>query len=170
MPGLQISVHNWKLFCLFLNQNICCGYSKEPSRWDKSFEHPKHMFRLLGKKIIAILRSKILLNWTYIMLYFIAVRGQIRTTIGQAMLLMDQRFKQFSGLVDNCEFSTSEKETTCTDLQGFWDMVYFQVCMRTPPPPPPPPQIVSDYAIYHERAVSVAGLNRDLNFECITEK
>ena len=47
------------------------------------------------------------------------------------MLLMDQRFKQFSGLVDNCEFSTGEKETTCTDLQGFWDMVYFQVLMRT---------------------------------------
>ena len=47
------------------------------------------------------------------------------------MLLMDQRFKQFSGLVDNCEFSTGEKETTCTDLQGFWDMVYFQVRMRT---------------------------------------
>ena len=29
------------------------------------FEHPKHMFGLLGKKIIAFLRSKILLNWTY---------------------------------------------------------------------------------------------------------
>ncbi|KAI8498479.1 phosphoprotein phosphatase [Branchiostoma belcheri] len=55
------------------------------------------------------------------------VQGQIRTTIGQAQLLMDQRFKQFSGLVDNCEFNTGEKETTCTDLQGFWDMVYFQV-------------------------------------------
>ncbi|XP_013404677.1 uncharacterized protein LOC106169658 isoform X2 [Lingula anatina] len=54
-------------------------------------------------------------------------RGQIRTTIGQAQLLMDQRFKQFSGLVDNCEYKTGEKETTCTDLQGFWDMVYFQV-------------------------------------------
>ncbi|XP_066283370.1 microtubule-associated protein futsch-like isoform X3 [Branchiostoma lanceolatum] len=55
------------------------------------------------------------------------VQGQIRTTIGQAQLLMDQRFKQFSGLVDNCEFNTGEKETTCQDLQGFWDMVYFQV-------------------------------------------
>ena len=28
---------------LFLNQNIFCGYSKEPSQWDGSFEHPKHM-------------------------------------------------------------------------------------------------------------------------------
>ncbi|KAJ8306130.1 hypothetical protein KUTeg_016675, partial [Tegillarca granosa] len=54
-------------------------------------------------------------------------RGQIRTCIGQAQLLISQRFKQFSGLVDNCEFKLGEKETTCTDLQGFWDMIYFQV-------------------------------------------
>ena len=33
-----------KIIFLFVNQNICCGYSKEPSRWDGSFEHPKHMF------------------------------------------------------------------------------------------------------------------------------
>ena len=32
---------------LFLNQYICCGYSKEPSQWEGSFEHPKHM---LGNK------------------------------------------------------------------------------------------------------------------------
>ena len=32
-----------EFFFLFLNQNICCGYSKEPSQWDGSFEHPKHM-------------------------------------------------------------------------------------------------------------------------------
>ena len=52
--GPQIRVHNWKLLFLFLNQNICCGYSKEQSRWDSSFEHPKHMFKLMDKKIIAI--------------------------------------------------------------------------------------------------------------------
>ena len=44
---------NWKLFFLFLSQNICCGYSKEPSQWDGSFEHEKHMFKLMDKKIIA---------------------------------------------------------------------------------------------------------------------
>lgn len=55
------------------------------------------------------------------------VQGQIRTVIGQAQLIISQRFKQFSGLVDNCEFKLGEKETTCTDLQGFWDMIYFQV-------------------------------------------
>ena len=56
-----------------------------------------------------------------------SVRGQIRTTVGQAQLLLAQRFKQFTGLVDDCEFQRGEKETTCTDLQGFWDMIYYQV-------------------------------------------
>ncbi|XP_033738088.1 disks large-associated protein 5-like isoform X2 [Pecten maximus] len=55
------------------------------------------------------------------------VEGQIRTCIGQAQLLMSQRFKQFTGLVDNCEFGSGEKETTLSDLQGFWDMIYYQV-------------------------------------------
>ena len=39
---------------------ICCGYSKELSQLDGSFEHPKHMLKLTGKKIFIILRSKIL--------------------------------------------------------------------------------------------------------------
>ena len=39
--GLQIRVRIGKLVSLFLMQNICCGYS---------FEHPKHMFKLIGKK------------------------------------------------------------------------------------------------------------------------
>ena len=29
------------------------------------FEHPKHMFKLMDKKIIAILRRIFLLNWPY---------------------------------------------------------------------------------------------------------
>ena len=44
-----------KIIFLFLNQNIFCGYSKEPSQSDGSFEHPKHMFKLMGKKIFTIL-------------------------------------------------------------------------------------------------------------------
>ena len=58
------------------------------------------------------------------------VAGQIRTTIGQARLLMNKkgRFEQFSGLVDNCANGTGEKKTTVMDLQGFWDLIYFQVC------------------------------------------
>ena len=30
-----------------------------------SFKHPKHMFKLINKKIIAILRKNYLLNWPY---------------------------------------------------------------------------------------------------------
>ncbi|XP_072311933.1 disks large-associated protein 5 [Eucyclogobius newberryi] len=55
------------------------------------------------------------------------MRDRMRTAIGQARLLMKERFKQFSGLVDDCDFGRGEKITTCSDLQGFWDMVYFQV-------------------------------------------
>ncbi|NXX71698.1 DLGP5 protein, partial [Spizella passerina] len=51
----------------------------------------------------------------------------IRSTVGQTRLLIGERFKQFEGLVDNCEFKRGEKETTCTDLDGFWDMVSFQI-------------------------------------------
>ena len=52
--GLYIRVHNYKLIFLFFNQNICCGYSKEPSQRDGSFVHPKHMLKLIGKKILTI--------------------------------------------------------------------------------------------------------------------
>ena len=41
---------------------MCCGYSKEPSQWDSSFEHPKHMFKLTDKKIIAIYAENICLT------------------------------------------------------------------------------------------------------------
>ncbi|XP_027559873.1 disks large-associated protein 5 isoform X2 [Neopelma chrysocephalum] len=51
----------------------------------------------------------------------------IHTTIGQTRLLIEERFKQFEGLVDNCEFKQGEKETRCTDLDGFWDMINFQI-------------------------------------------
>lgn len=54
-------------------------------------------------------------------------QGHIRSTTGQARLLVNQRFAQFSGLIHNCENHIGEKETTCEDLQGFWEMVYFQV-------------------------------------------
>uniref|UniRef100_A0A4W5KVQ0 Discs, large (Drosophila) homolog-associated protein 5 n=1 Tax=Hucho hucho TaxID=62062 RepID=A0A4W5KVQ0_9TELE len=55
------------------------------------------------------------------------MRDRMRTAVGQARLLMKERFGQFSGLVDDCELGRGEKITTCTDLQGFWDMVYYQV-------------------------------------------
>ncbi|XP_051273704.1 disks large-associated protein 5 isoform X2 [Dicentrarchus labrax] len=55
------------------------------------------------------------------------MRDRMRTAVGQARLLIKERFNQFSGLVDDCELGRGEKITTCTDLQGFWDMVYYQV-------------------------------------------
>lgn len=55
------------------------------------------------------------------------VHGVIRTTVGQARLLMKERFAQFAGLIHVCDNNLGEKKTTCEDLQGFWDMVYFQV-------------------------------------------
>ncbi|XP_028363458.1 disks large-associated protein 5 isoform X1 [Phyllostomus discolor] len=51
----------------------------------------------------------------------------ILTAVGQTRLLMKERFKQFEGLVDDCEHKRGKKEITCTDLDGFWDMVSFQI-------------------------------------------
>ena len=62
-------MHTPKIVFLFLNRNICCGYSKELSQWDGSFERPKHMWKLMGKKIFTILHSKILLILTYVITY-----------------------------------------------------------------------------------------------------
>ena len=59
-------MHTKKLTFLFLTQNICCGYSKEPSHWDGSSVHPKHMLKLMGKKIVKILNPKILFTLTYV--------------------------------------------------------------------------------------------------------
>ena len=53
---------------LFLNQNICCEYSKEPSQWDDSFEHPKNMLKLMGKRIFTIICSKLLLSKSMLLL------------------------------------------------------------------------------------------------------
>ena len=46
-----------KYFVLFLNQNICCEYLKEPCCWDGIYEHPKHMFKLMSTKQMTILHS-----------------------------------------------------------------------------------------------------------------
>ena len=41
---------------------MLCGYSKEQSHRDGSFDHPKHMIEPMDKKIITILRYISLLN------------------------------------------------------------------------------------------------------------
>lgn len=53
--------------------------------------------------------------------------GSIRATIGKARLLISQRFKQFSELIDDCEFNKGQHSTRLNDLLGFWDMISFQV-------------------------------------------
>ncbi|XP_063593831.1 disks large-associated protein 5-like [Penaeus indicus] len=55
------------------------------------------------------------------------ILGDVMVAIGQAELLMKERFSQFSGLIDDCEFNRGEKTITCQDLQGFWDIVDFQI-------------------------------------------
>ena len=56
-------MRNIKLIFLFLNQNICCVYSKEPSQWDGSFEHPQNMLKMMGKKYLRFQ------NHSYIYVY-----------------------------------------------------------------------------------------------------
>ena len=36
-----------------------CGYQKEPSHWEGSFEHPQHIHKLMGKNIITALTPKV---------------------------------------------------------------------------------------------------------------
>ncbi|PNF28820.1 hypothetical protein B7P43_G04433 [Cryptotermes secundus] len=59
------------------------------------------------------------------------ISDMISAAVGQTQLLLKKKFCQFNGLIDRCE-KTSELETTeapvmCSDLNGFWDMVYMQV-------------------------------------------
>jgi len=53
--------------------------------------------------------------------------GQIRSTIGKTNLFINQRFKQFNGLIDDCELKRGVKETKVEDLQGFWEMIFYQI-------------------------------------------
>ena len=55
------------------------------------------------------------------------VKGELRSVVGQGRLVIKERFHQFSGLVDNCEFNRGEKKTTHDDLRGFWEMIFIQV-------------------------------------------
>ena len=48
---------------LFLNENFSCRYSKEPSQWNNSFEHPQ-IFKILRSKIVFILTY--LLCWVWL--------------------------------------------------------------------------------------------------------
>lgn len=85
-------------------------------------------FVIDGTTNSRLLKHSFIQDVLYFFFLLLPAKDQIRTTVGQTRLLIGERFKQFEGLVDNCEFKRGEKETTCTDLDGFWDMVSFQVC------------------------------------------
>ena len=57
------------------------------------FKHPKHMLKMMGKKIITILHAKILLNWTYVYVPFICFGKQ------------DPGIKFISEMTENSEVS-----------------------------------------------------------------
>eukprot|EP00980_Cylindrotheca_fusiformis_P015302 scaffold4266_cov83-Cylindrotheca_fusiformis.AAC.7 len=53
--------------------------------------------------------------------------GLVRATTGQGRMLIQQRFEQFEQLIRDAEEKTSEKPIGEDDLQGFWDMIDFQI-------------------------------------------
>uniref|UniRef100_T1JFH2 Uncharacterized protein n=1 Tax=Strigamia maritima TaxID=126957 RepID=T1JFH2_STRMM len=53
--------------------------------------------------------------------------GNILAAVGKANLLVNQRFAQFSKLIEDCEFQNGDMKTTTDDLQGFWDMITWQI-------------------------------------------
>ena len=55
---LQITRSTWKMFFLFLQENICCKYSLEVPRQAPSNEYPQHMFSWRNKKNINNFRIK----------------------------------------------------------------------------------------------------------------
>ena len=59
--GLQIRVCTGKLFSYFSTKTYVVGTQK-----NRLNEHPKQMFKLLGKEINAILGAQTILIWTYV--------------------------------------------------------------------------------------------------------
>lgn len=51
----------------------------------------------------------------------------INVAIGQSRLLLNKKFMQFRGLVEQCATEDPDKVVTCEDLHGFWDMAFIQV-------------------------------------------
>ena len=50
---------------------------------DGSFEHPKHMFNLMGKKMVTILALKKLLNWPYGLPIVSLLQTGVRSAVAQ---------------------------------------------------------------------------------------
>uniref|UniRef100_A0A5F5PMF8 DLG associated protein 5 n=1 Tax=Equus caballus TaxID=9796 RepID=A0A5F5PMF8_HORSE len=47
--------------------------------------------------------------------------------VDQKRLVKAEIFKRFEELLDNLEYKLGKKDTTCADLDGFWDMASFQI-------------------------------------------
>ena len=77
-PQLQIRGGIHIIFFLFLNEDICCGYSLEAPHWGASNEYPQHMFLLRNKKAISIFRMK---KAPYLLLWITATSGAINSNM-----------------------------------------------------------------------------------------
>lgn len=56
------------------------------------------------------------------------IRCHINQAIGQTTLLINKKFKRFNSLITICEKGNAiTPMVTCTDLHGFWDMMYIDV-------------------------------------------
>ena len=55
----------WKIIFLITQPKHMLWVLKKPYRGDRSFEHLKHMFKLMGKEINAILVAQNIFFWTH---------------------------------------------------------------------------------------------------------
>ncbi|XP_072742746.1 uncharacterized protein [Anoplolepis gracilipes] len=55
------------------------------------------------------------------------IRCRINQAVGQTTLLINEKFKQFNGLILLCEEGNTDILITCTDLHGFWDLTYIEI-------------------------------------------
>jgi len=55
------------------------------------------------------------------------IQCHINQAVGQTTLLINKKFRQFYGLILLCEKDNTDVLITCTDLHGFWDMMYIEI-------------------------------------------
>ena len=110
---------NRKIIFLFLIQNICCGYSKEPSEWDGSFEHPKLMLNIIDKQIFTILRWKF---FVYVNLWLIY--GFLKKLMNKVVCIRLYNFEHFSLFVVklNVGYQGRNSQNACQNSKqgGSW--------------------------------------------------
>ena len=71
--GLQIRVEKryWKTIFFILIQNICCGYSKEPSQWDGFLSTQNTCLNWWVRKYLQFYANKISLSGSILMMLII---------------------------------------------------------------------------------------------------